>query len=318
MDPASSSVRRAWCIVWLALLLGGAAGDSARGEDPALVISSGSLARREVVALGRDLEVAGRALDTVAAVNGSVRVSGSVGGDIIVLGGDVLLQRSARVAGDVFVLGGRIETRAGAVIEGRSVSYPTLGAAWLILLEGPSLGLSSLSRVVVGAKMALLAAWLGWSILLFAIAGREVLHTSQALRDEPFRSFLIGLSGVLSLFLTALLLSSLAAVVIGVPLLFLVIGIAAALKLWGLVAVFHAAGRVLVRDLLSRRWNPLNYAMTGLLVLGGLKIVPYLGMWVWTAASLLGIGATLMTKFGLQEPWLQGPMTQKRGLADSL
>lgn len=318
MAPFPRSVRRAWCVLWLVPLLAGAAGDSARGEDPALVISSGSLARREVVALGRDLEVAGRALDTVAAVNGSVKVSGSVGGDIIVLGGDVLLERSARVAGDVFVLGGRIEARAGAVIEGRSVSYPTLGAAWLILLEGPSLGLSSLSRVVVGAKLALLAAWLGWAILLFAIAGREVLNTSEALREEPFRSFLIGFSGVLAMFLTALLLSSLAAVVIGVPLLFLVIGIAAALKLWGLAAVFHASGRVLVHDVLSRRWNPLNYAMIGLLVLGGLKIVPYLGIWVWTAASLLGIGATLMTKFGLQEPWLQASMTRKKSLADGI
>ena len=171
------------------------AADGAGASDTALVISEGSVARRQVVALGRDVQVAGEALDTVAAVNGSVLVSGSVEGDIIVLGGSARLEHSARVAGDVFVLGGRIEALPGAVISGRSVSYPTLGAAWLILLEGPSLGLSSGSRVVVGAKMALLAAWLGWAILLFATAGREVLNTSEAVREEPFRCFVVGFSG---------------------------------------------------------------------------------------------------------------------------
>jgi hypothetical protein len=288
----------------------------ALASEPALVISEGSVARREIVALGRDLEIRGEAQDTVAAVNGSVRVSGTVTGDVIVLGGSAYLGEKARVRGDVFVLGGRIETSPGTEIGGRSVSYPTLGAAWLILLEGPSLGLASTSRVVIGAKMALLAAWLGWSILLFAVGGRELLNTSDALSHEPFRCFVTGFSGVLALFLTALLMSSLAAVVIGVPLLFLVIGIAMALKLWGLVALFHAAGSAMTRLLSGPRLNSLNHAVLGLLALGAVKLVPYVGTWVWTAASLMGVGATLLTKFGRQEPWLQGTLMDRAAAGD--
>jgi hypothetical protein len=304
---------------WLApvAVLGLASGAGpALASDPALVIAEGSVARREIVALGRDLEIDGEAHDTVAAVNGSVRVRGSVSGDVIVLGGNATLGERARVDGDVFVLGGRIETSPGTEIGGRSVSYPTLGAAWLILLEGPSLGLASTSRVVIGAKMALVAAWLGWSILLFAVGGRDLLNTSETLWEEPFRCFLTGLTGVLALFLTALLMSSLAAVVIGVPLLFLVVGIATALKLWGLVALFHAAGRTITRLVRGRRLNSLNQAVLGLLVLGAVKLLPYAGTWVWTAASLMGVGATLLTKFGRQEPWLQGSMVDRAALGD--
>jgi hypothetical protein len=280
---------------------------AARGsaEDQALVIAEGSVARREVVALGRDLTVASEALDTVGAVNGAVRVSGRVQGDVIAMGGDVVLERTARVAGDIFVLGGRLEARPGSTIGGRSVSYPSLGSAWLILLEGPSLGLSSLSRVVIAAKLALLAAWLGWALLLFATNGREILDTSEAVSREPFRSFVVGLSGVLALFLTALFLTALAAALVSVPLLFLVVLIALLLKLWGLVAVFHASGRWLVSRLSSRRWSALNHAVVGLLALGGLKLMPVVGTWVWTVASLIGVGATLTTKFGRREPWLQ-------------
>jgi hypothetical protein len=47
----------------------------------------------------------------------------------------------------------------------------------------------------------------------------------------------------------------------------------------------------------------LHAACLGLLVLGALKLVPWLGVIVWTAATLLGVGATLTTKFGRREPW---------------
>jgi len=64
----------------------------------------------------------------------------------------------------------QIEWMPGARIEGRSVSYPNASAAWMTLLEGPSLGLESRSTVVVGAKLALLAAcvfvvWRGFAAL---------------------------------------------------------------------------------------------------------------------------------------------------------
>ena len=83
---------------------------------PAIVVEKGSVARQEVVALGRDLVVAGEAMSDVVSISGSTRVEGRVGGDVIVLGGDGRLSETARVAGDVFVLGGRLEAAPGARI----------------------------------------------------------------------------------------------------------------------------------------------------------------------------------------------------------
>ena len=42
-----------------------------------------------------------------------------------------------------------------------------------------------------------------------------------------------------------------------------------------------------------------------LLALGLVKFIPYLGVWAWTAATLIGVGATLTTKLGRREPWFQ-------------
>jgi hypothetical protein len=289
-------------LVVLALVLT-AANAGAQTAQTALTIEAGSVARSQVVALGRDLLVAGEAAADVVAIDGSARITGKVAGDVIVLGGDALLKATARVEGDVFVLGGRLEAEQGARIEGRSVSYPTISSAWLTLLEGPSLGLPASSPVVVGAKLALLAAWLTLTLLLMATSGRGILSTSEHVAADPLRNFFLGLTAVLALTMTGLFFSAFAAAVVGVPLLVLVLMLALMLKLWGMVAVFHAFGNWLGTTVFRRRFLTLNCALLGLLVLGAIKMIPYVGTWVWTVATLIAVGASLSTKFGRREPW---------------
>jgi len=247
--------------------------------------------------------VEGDALSDVAALDGSVEVTGKVVGDIVVLRGDVRLGPTARVQGNVFVLGGTVQVAPGARTGGKMVSYPTASNAWLTLLEGPSLGLGFASRVVVGLKLALLAAWAALLLLLFAASGRQVMETADGVRYEPFRSFVLGVTGVLALTLTALFFSALAGGLIGVPMLILVVLFGLLLKLWGLVAVFFALGDWLLRGVLHRRVRPLHAATLGLFVLGAAKFVPWFGVIVWTMATFIGVGASLSSKFGRREPW---------------
>jgi hypothetical protein len=274
-------------------------------SEPALRLEAGSVSSQQLVGVGRDVIVGGEALADVAALNGSVEVSGQVTGDIVVLRGDVRLAPTARVGGDIFVVGGSVRAARGAHTGGRMVSYPTASSAWLTLLEGPSLGLGYASRLVVGAKLALLAAWAALLLLFFAASGRQLLETADGVTREPFRSFFVGLTGVVSLVLTGLFFSAFARGLIGVPLLVLLILLGMMLKLWGMVAVFYALGDWICRRLLRRRVRPLNAATLGLLVLGAVKFLPWFGVLVWTMATFIGIGAALSTKFGRREPWFE-------------
>ncbi len=261
-----------------------------------------------MVALGRDLTIAGRVESDVAALNGKVTVSGEVAGDVIVLGGNVELGPAARVGGDVFVLGGTIAAAPGAAIAGRSVAYPDASSAWVALLEAPTLGQSGVSPIVIGAKLALLTAWLALVLLFFATSGRQVLATSETAAREPFRCFAVGLTGVVTMVLTALFFSLFAAALVGVPLLALVVLLGVVLKLWGMVAVFHAFGGWVLSFARSRRGlaprlSPLNVAALGLLVLGAIKLLPWVGLLAWHVATFIGVGAALTTKLGRREPW---------------
>lgn len=278
---------------------------SVPAEEVALRLERGSVSRQQLVAVGRDIVIEGEALADVAALDGSVEVSGHVAGDVVVLRGDARLAASATVDGDVFVVGGTIRAAQGARIGGRMVSYPTASHAWLTLLEGPSLGLGYTSRLVLGAKLALLAAWAALLILLFAASGRQVLETAAGVGREPFRCFMTGLVSLLALVLTGVFVSALARGIAGVPLLVLVVLVALLLKLWGMVAVFYALGDWVAGRVLRRRLPPLSAATLGLVLLGAVKFLPYVGILAWTVATLIGIGATLSSKFGRREPWFE-------------
>lgn len=282
-----------------------AAAANAQGPRPTgLRLEVGSVARHQIVSVGRDVEIEGEALAGVTAVNGSVVVGGRVAGAVTVLGGDLVLSSRAVLDGDALVLGGRLMASPGARIAGRAVAYPSVSRAWLTLLEGPSLGLAPGSPLVIAAKLGLVAAWLALTLVLFATSGRPLVRTSEEVALEPLRSFAAGLVFVSVLILTALLFSAWLPALLALPLLTLVVLLALMLKLWGMVAVFHAFGSFLAQRL-NRRLLHLHAAVLGLLVLGVLKLVPYLGIWCWTAATLVGVGAALRSKFGRFEPWFE-------------
>ena len=272
---------------------------------PAYHLEAGSIARSRLVVLGQDLLLEGEAQSHAVVISGSAQISGHLERDLIVLDGDVRLTSTATVGGDVYVLGGRVDLASGAVVGGRSVAYPDASDLWVTLIEGPALGLAPSSRLVVGAKLALLAFWIFVVLALLAVARRQVVSTSESVQVEPFYNFFVGLTGVAAMLLTAVFFNAFSGALLGVPLLVLVAVVALGLRFWGMVAVFHALGTFLHRRFGRRHPVPLIAATWGLIVLGLLKMVPYIGIWTWSMATFIGVGAALSTKLGRREPWFE-------------
>ncbi len=159
--------------------------------------------------------------------------------------------------------------------------------------------------VIVLGGDALLAFWAFLVLLLMGFSHREVLSTSESIRLEPFRNFFVGLTGVVAMLLTALLLSAVAGAFLGVPLLVLVAVVALVLRFWGMVAVFHALGDWICQRLKRPTPLPLTAASYGLIALGVLRFLPWIGIWSWSIATFIGVGAALSTRLGRREVWLQ-------------
>lgn len=279
----------------------------------ALVLERGAVARHQIVAVGRDVVIDGEALAGVTALEGSARVSGTIAGDLTVLGGSATLAPGALVRGNVHILGGRLAVSPGARIDGRSVAYPTVSRAWTTLLEGPSLGLPSSSPVVLAAKLGLVAAWLAVTIVLFAAGGRGLQLASDEIGREPLICFATGLVAVLAALLTSLLLAEALPSPLAVPLVALLLLAAVVARLWGVVALFHALGRAALGFAGRRRVQALHAALAGLVLLALLKFVPWAGVVVWGAATLVGVGAALRTGFGRRDRESDGVLRRSFG-----
>jgi hypothetical protein len=142
-------------------------------------------------------------------------------------------------------------------------------------------------------------------LVLVITARRATLDTSDLVRSEPLRCLLTGVVAVMAAVMTIVFFSSFAGAVVGIPMVALIVLAAVLAKLWGTVAIFVAAGRFLLEHLGRRHELPLSMAMVGVVVFGLVKLVPYLGVWVWTLVTLIAVGASLLSKFGRLTPWLE-------------
>ena len=209
--------------------------------------------------------VEGDALSDVAAIEGSVRVTGSVAGDVIVLGGRATLapdraRRRRRLRARRRDRGrvGLAHRRARGLLSHRRVGVADPA-------RGPEP--RPLAAVAGGARRQARAPrrlGRGPPAALRGQRTRAARRLPRRCGASRFRSFAIGLTGVLAMVLTALFFSALAAAVIGLPMLVLLVVVALLLKLWGMVAVFHALGAWLAARGSRRRVAALHAACLGL------------------------------------------------------
>jgi hypothetical protein len=269
--------------LFLAVLPTGATGaERGRVSDSYFVNQNGSV----------DTPVSG----TVQVYGGSVQIREVIGGDLLVLGGTVTFSGRGRVNGNLIHAGSTVrgaEERVGGRI------YP------LSSLEGAA---ASLTKTAIVAS--LLVVWLFAAIVVTLMSGREIRLSSVEVRGSSLHCFVLGLVAFTSFVLTAIAFSYLVPYVIGIPLLAALAVFAVLTKVYGMIAVFHAVGTLVAgsrsRDQLARRrWfrGDLAMVVVGVLILGGIRLIPVVGTIVWGLASVFGVGVALATKFGRREPW---------------
>lgn len=267
----------------------------------------------DVTAIGRDLTIDTAVGGNVQAVGGTAFVDARVEGSIIVLAGHLRFGPNASVGGDVVALATRIEGLDRAKIGGDVFAPGSLAVAIRQGGTGSStIGAMGRPFTLVGfaLNLSLLFGWMIAAVALSLGAGREVRFSSVEVRASMLHAFTLGLVAFTSFVITAIALTYLIPYAVGIPLLALLGFFAVVTKIYGMVAVFHAVGTAVagVRshdDVARRSWLRGDLAMTliGLLILGALRMIPVVGVFIWMAASICGIGVALATRFGRRDPW---------------
>jgi hypothetical protein len=229
------------------------------------------------VIIGDSAVIDGTVTDPLLVVHGTARVSGTVGGSVVVVGGRLELAPSARIGHDVLLYRSTL-TRAPDAVVGGAIHERTAGFTF--------------------SERALLLVWLSMTVavvvagLFFATFGAaQLADTVALLRHDTGRALL----GTLALWAGLPLLAVLAMMTgIGIP---LGIGIFVFLlpALWfiGYLVTGALVGVELLRladqtRAAHRRYLPI---LVGLLTLQALGLVPVAGGFLAVLAGLVGSGA---------------------------
>ncbi len=260
----------------------------------------------------RDAELTSAVRGDVQALGGTLSIDAPVEGDVIAIGSRIRFGPGGRIGGNLVALGGAVENFDREQVRGEAWVPGSVGTIFGAAGSGDALTSmmnEPFSLAAAAIKVALTLVWIVVSILVVLVAGREVRSTSFELRESLLHSFLLGLVAFTSFVLTALVFGYLIPYGIGVVLLAVLGAVAVVAKVYGMIALFHAAGALLAgprthADAGRRRLRgDLALTIVGAVALGALRLVPLVGNVVWIACSIAGFGVALSTGLGRREPW---------------
>jgi len=255
---------------------------------------------KNIVKIGSDVTIEkGQKVHSVVAIGGQIPVSGAVEKSVVAVGGSVVLTKTAVVKGNVISLGGVIVMARDAEVRGDLTEinsnnlYETLTTALSSEWEGWSwiFAVISLSIFLVILVLALLIA---------ALLPKPVRIVSEAIRENTFKVILCGILGLVLIAPLALLLTI---SVVGIALIPLEVIFVVCSVLLGFIAVGQLIGAKLLRFLKRSEPGIVRETFWGLVILWLIGWIPYVGWMVKAIAIVIGLGATLVSRFGTHRGW---------------
>ncbi len=266
---------------------------------------------RDIVKVGRDIVVDEyeKVDGDVVAVGGDVTVKGTVTGDVVAVGGDILVTATGVIEGDASSIGGDIEKETGAEIRGKRFrtflpkiffTPPTFFGAFQ--------GLALLARIIK------IMFFLFLGIVAISIVPKNVAKVKDKIRQDFFKSALVGLAGEILIIPIFLLLI---VTIIGIPVAILVepLLILAALIL-GYTGISYFIGEKLRESTSLKPESPMMTLVIGILAVESVLllarvlgifghflsplswILTFIGWMIWYVVITVGFGASILSRLG--------------------
>lgn len=249
---------------------------------------------QDIASFGGPVHVAvGMAVDEAVAFGASVTVEGTVEGDAVSFGEDVIIASTGVVNGDAVSFGGRVRVEEGGRVEGDRVALATdeapTGASGLAMLaqKGGTWMHGMVRRTVLLLCLA------GIGVLLLGLFPDKVRNTALGLERHPIR---YGLAGLLLSGTGFAVAGLLAITIIGLPISAFVLLLLGLAWLLGFVALGQAIGDLLPVPSTFR--GKVGAFLVGVFLLGALSFVPYLGKLLIFFSFFPCVGAAVGTRFG--------------------
>ena len=235
-------------------------------------------------------------------VGGSLEVSGQVNGDIIAAGGMVRLTETAVVSGDITSAGSNLDRDPQAVIEGDIITEqdgPFIVSPSGVRVPQVSMAVDPFFNFITFFLRLIL--WALLAMLLALFLPNQIDRVAHTAISQPLITGGLGLLTVVVVPLIAVIIA-LTILLIPVSLIGLLILVLA--WVFGLIALGTELGQRFA-GIFKSKWHPALAAGLGtfflMLVVNGIEaLIPCLGLAPKIIAGVIGLGAVLLTRFGMQ------------------
>ena len=248
----------------------------------------------DVVVIDGPVTIAGRVAGDVVAVSGPLRIAGTVDGDVNAVSDRATMLPGARVGGDLFYGDEKPRIAPGAEVAGK-----VSDEGWADAADAPW-GLIGALTLWLAVSISALA--LG--LVLIALVPRAADAATRVAHEQLGR--VIGWGALLFFGLPIVAVIALVTLV-GIPLGIGVLLALVPLGAIGYVTACYIVGRRIVSDSRSR----FVAFLVGLGILRALALIPFLGILVWVAATVLGLGALIVAMWrarGAAQAATTGPL----------
>jgi len=274
-------MKKLFCLILLFFALGSP--DGARAEVT------------HIFKIGEDVTVdSGTHVKSVTTINGQITVSGKVEGNVIALGGSVVLTKTAVVEGNVISLGGIIVQAKMAEINGTvtEINSSNLSDVITTLLSDEWEGWSWIQAIF---SITLFLCTLIIGLILVVLLPSHVVTVTWAIQAHTWKATWWG---ILGLILVVPLMVLLAISVIGIVLIPLELILVVCAGFMGLIAVARLVGRKAYEIFKKSDQHMLRETFWGLVIIWLIGWIPPIGWMIKVFAITIGLGAVIYTRFG--------------------
>jgi hypothetical protein len=223
-----------------------------------------------------------------AAALSELEVNELVDGDVVTLGGDVILGPEAEVTGHVVAVFGEVRRDPAARVEGRVLAVKSL--AGLQLAPGDEVD----PRLQLALRLLTAGAWLlAATLIAFFFPGR-IRFGVWLMPSIGMKILVLGVLVFITLFAALVALIGLGPT-LGVPLVATLAVLFMVVRAIGFAVLGAALGGPLLRRLTSRPLPVTAEVFCGLALILALRFLPLVGDIVWTGMGLIALGAAVFT-----------------------
>jgi cytoskeletal protein CcmA (bactofilin family) len=281
-------------------------------------VKSGETLSGDLLVFGGSVtvEAEARVTGNIFLFGGSLTIAGKVNGDVVLIGGSGSLESTAVIEGNLETVGGGVESKSGAQVLGETNNFtspPSISYDIPTQITPPEIpqvpgNVSQYINSAINFDPFTNAAWLffqslGWAALAALVTlffDNQTRRVSRAVLHQPVVG---GSIGLLTLLVAAVLAVILSITLILIPVALIGLLALAIAFVLGWVAIGLEVGQRMSR-VFHQEWAlPLSAALGTFLlniVVNGVGFIPCIGWLAPALVGLLGLGAVVLSRFGMQ------------------